>query len=98
VPFKGKIEREPSAASPEALYRDLPRKPDAVPGLWLHQGDLLRSYTAEHSATPDLALELPTGTGKTLPGLLIADWVRRVRSARSPTRAPPFCWHTRSSA
>ena len=38
--------------------------------------------------TPDLALELPTGTGKTLPGLLIADWVRRVRSARVAYACP----------
>ena len=45
VPFRGKIEREPPPASPEALYRDLPRKPGAVPGLWLHQGDLLRPST-----------------------------------------------------
>jgi Rad3-related DNA helicase len=56
----------------------------------LHQGDILRSYASDHADTPDLALELPTGTGKTLPGLLITDWVRRVRTARvvyaCPTR------------
>lgn len=49
----------------------------AVPGLWLHQGDVLRAYLTDHEATPGLALELPTGTGKTLPGLVIAEWVRR---------------------
>jgi hypothetical protein len=80
--FKGRSQREEPPESPETLYRDLPRKTDAVPGLWLHQGDLLRSYVADHLSTPDLALGLPTGTGKTLPGLLIADWVRRARSAR----------------
>ena len=82
MPFKGKGQMAALPASPEALYRDLPRRPDAVPGLWLHQGDLLRAYAADHLNSPDLALELPTGTGKTLPGLLMADWVRRVRAAR----------------
>ena len=82
MPFKGKGQLGALPASPETLYRDLPRRPDAVPGLWLHQGDLLRAYSADHINTRDLALELPTGTGKTLPGLLIADWVRRVRSGR----------------
>ena len=75
--FRGRTQSGPAPESPEALYRDLPRKPEAVPGLWLHQGDVLRSYLAEHVDTPDLALELPTGTGKTLPGLLVAEWVRR---------------------
>ena len=31
---------------------------------------------------PDLALELPTGSGKTLVGLLIADWRRRAKRHR----------------
>ena len=88
MPFKGKGQVAAPPVSPEALYRDLPRRPDAVPGLWLHQGDLLRAYAAYHMDTPDLALELPTGTGKTLPGLLIADWVRRVRSARVAYACP----------
>ena len=82
MPFRGRAQMGPPPSSPEALYRDLPRRPDAKPGLLVHQGDLLRAYAAKHGDTRDLALELPTGTGKTLPGLLIADWVRRVRSAR----------------
>ncbi|QIN29262.1 DEAD/DEAH box helicase [Brevibacterium luteolum] len=68
--------------SPEALYArgPLPRTEDAVPSLWLHQGDVIRAYAEDHQDTPDLALELPTGTGKTLPGLLIAEWVRRKKT------------------
>jgi hypothetical protein len=69
-------------ASPEVLYRDLPRKPGAHPGLLIHQGDVLRAYAAGRPDTPDLALEVPTGTGETLPGLAIAERVRPVRSAR----------------
>lgn len=65
--------------TPEEMYLSptMPRTSRAVPGLWLHQGDVIRSYAEKHTQTADLALELPTGTGKTLPGLLIAEWVRR---------------------
>ncbi len=65
--------------TPEELYLRgaLSRTGDAVDSLWLHQGDVIRAYAENHQTTPDLALELPTGTGKTLPGLLIAEWVRR---------------------
>lgn len=65
--------------TPEEMYLSatMPRTSRAVPGLWLHQGDVIRSYAEKHTKTADLALELPTGTGKTLPGLLIAEWTRR---------------------
>jgi superfamily II DNA or RNA helicase len=54
-----------------------------VGALWSHQAALLRTYAdRQHVATPDLALELPTGSGKTLVGLLIADWRRRARRHR----------------
>ena len=88
MPFKGRGQTGPLPASPETLYRDLPRRPGAHPGLLIHQGDVLRAYAAGHTSTPDLALELPTGTGKTLPGLVIAEWVRRVRSARVAYACP----------
>lgn len=60
-----------------SLRGALPRTTDAVSSLWIHQGDVLRAYAERHQNVADLALELPTGTGKTLPGLLIAEWVRR---------------------
>lgn len=75
--FKGTTVEGPAPATPEDLYIDLPRRRDAVPGLWSHQVDLLRLYMEDHQNTPDLAIELPTGTGKTLTGLLLAEWVRR---------------------
>ncbi|MFF3878045.1 DEAD/DEAH box helicase [Streptomyces sp. NPDC001978] len=86
--FVGRKSSNTPPESPETLYRDLPRSPDGVPGLWLHQGDLLRSYKAHHLDTDDLALELPTGTGKTLPGLLIAEWVRRTTNKRVAYACP----------
>lgn len=68
-------------ASPGELYRDLPRRPGAVPGLWAHQSEMLKAFASKHNE-PDMALELPTGTGKTLTGLLIAEWTRHSRRAR----------------
>lgn len=59
---------------PESLFRDLRKK--TVPGLLSHQADLLRSYLAVHTKYEDIALQLPTGSGKTLVGLLIAEWRR----------------------
>ncbi|UOR02393.1 DEAD/DEAH box helicase [Leucobacter allii] len=78
--FHGKAKKtQQEFESPEELYLRgaLGRTGEAVPSLWLHQGDVIREYAKEHQSTPDLALELPTGTGKTLPGLLISEWVRR---------------------
>lgn len=78
--FVGKTKRMVQQfPSPEELYLSgsLPRTTAAVDSLWLHQGDVIRAYAENHQDAPDLALELPTGTGKTLPGLLIAEWVRR---------------------
>ncbi len=86
--FKGGAKKAVTAANPEAMYRDLPRRPNAVPGLWTHQGDLLRRYATDHTTDPDLALELPTGTGKTLPGLVIANWVRATRAGRVAYACP----------
>ena len=78
--FQGKTKKvQQQFDSPEEMYLrgSLPRTAEAVSSLWIHQGDVLRAYAEKHQDTPDLALELPTGTGKTLPGLLIAEWVRR---------------------
>lgn len=88
VPFRGRSALGPPPETPEAHYRDLPRRAGAVPGLWLHQGDLLRAFAEGHLDTPDLALELPTGTGKTIPGLVIADWIRLVRRSRVAYACP----------
>ncbi|MBO0983838.1 DEAD/DEAH box helicase [Rathayibacter sp. SD072] len=69
-------------ATPVDLYRnDLNPGPGAVPGLWAHQSEMLTKFAA-HDTSADIALELPTGTGKTLTGLLIAEWTRRKRRAR----------------
>lgn len=79
--FRGKSGDEKAPGSPELLFSTLPRSPGGSSSLWVHQGDLLRRY-AQVADAKDLAVELPTGTGKTLPGLLIAEWNRLKR--RSP--------------
>lgn len=74
--LKGVAAVAPSA-SPEALFGDLPKLTTGVPALWSHQADQLRTYFDKHRAAPNVALELPTGSGKTLVGLLIGEWKRR---------------------
>ena len=74
--------------SPEKLFLELPRRriPDVLP----HQKEIMRLYAAEGNDLPDVALQLPTGSGKTLVGLLIAEWRRRRNRERivylCPTR------------
>ena len=86
--FKIPEKRTVCPDDPEALFRDLRKK--TVPGLLSHQADLLRSYLGVHTKYSDIALQLPTGSGKTLVGLLIAEWRRRKYGERvvylCPTR------------
>ena len=62
--------------SPAELFRDLNRSHD-VRFLWGHQQRLLDEYHQNHLSSQNVALELPTGSGKTLVGLLIAEWRRQ---------------------
>jgi hypothetical protein len=64
-----------SHASAAQLFLDLPRR--KYSGLLDHQGQMLRMYGEQALESPDVALQLPTGSGKTLVGLLIAEWRRR---------------------
>lgn len=51
--------------------------PRSVPELWRQQGEILTDYSGKYQNEQDIAVELPTGTGKTIVGLLIGDWRRR---------------------
>lgn len=75
-----------SAVSPEKLIFDLPRR--KIPGVLTHQSEVMRSYAENAVDKPDVALQLPTGSGKTLVGCLIAEWIRRKRSERVVYLAP----------
>ena len=74
--------------SPEALFNDCRRRKYA--GLLSHQADVLRSYQADALNDPDVAFQMPTGSGKTLVGVLLAEWRRRSFGERplyvTPTR------------
>ena len=74
--------------SPEALFRDLRCR--TAEGLLSQQADVLREYAQDALDKPDVGIELPTGSGKTLVGLLVAEWRRVVERERvvylCPTR------------
>jgi hypothetical protein len=74
-----------SIKDPETLFRDL--RDRTVEGLLAQQADMLRKYM-EHVEKRDIALELPTGSGKTLVGLLIAEWRRRAKKERCVLLCP----------
>jgi hypothetical protein len=73
--FKQSRTEGASLESPEALLRDL--KGRKVPGLLSHQADVIRAYVDTGVEKSDVALQLPTGSGKTLVGLLLGEWRRR---------------------
>lgn len=72
----------------ESLFQDLRgRKVDSP---WGHQVDLWRTYEKDGLQSTDVAIQLPTGSGKTLVGLVLAEWRRRLNGERvvylCPTR------------
>lgn len=66
----------PTYATPEELFAKLPNRAKTHGYLRGPQADALRDY-ANIKDKSDIACELPTGTGKTTVGLLIAEWRRR---------------------
>jgi len=72
--------RKPKApqtyGSPEELFANLPNREKTHGYLRGPQTDALRDYVRLKDKS-DIACELPTGTGKTAVGLLIAEWNRR---------------------
>lgn len=79
--FKIPDARETTAENPALLFRDLKRDV-SIKFLWGHQEKTLDVYHSAHAETKDLAIELPTGTGKTLVGLLIGEFRRQTRDER----------------
>ena len=75
--FKTSFADSGSASDPELLFRNLHGRASNVRHLWSQQADILRAYHREYLSASDVAIELPTGAGKTLIGLLIAEWRRQ---------------------
>lgn len=88
--FKSKPQPEAAFEDPEALYRALALSNRGPDNLWAHQADVLREWHSDHLNDSDVALELPTGAGKTLVGGLIGEFRRRTFQERvaylCPTR------------
>lgn len=88
--FKTAISTGALPENPEALFRDLKGRSAIIKHLWSHQADVLRAYHTRYLKSSDVALQLPTGSGKTLVGLLIAEYRRIAHSDRvvylCPTR------------
>lgn len=90
-PFRTGFNQDDRPSSPEELYGNLRKK--QIMYLWSHQADILRNYE-ENEDKQDIAFELPTGTGKTLIGLLIGEYRRKKHNERivylCPTRQLAF--------
>lgn len=78
--FKNVSHEVKSYESIESLFRDIRTK--KIDALYSHQADLLKKYENEFMTSKDVALELPTGSGKTLIGLLIGEYHRRINSKK----------------
>jgi len=61
--------------TPEALLFDIKHK--AIAGPLSHQSDMWRNYQKFAINEKDVAMELPTGSGKTLVGIVLAEWRRK---------------------
>jgi hypothetical protein len=73
----------------ESLFWDL-NTSSKIQSLFTHQTDILRHYESKGIDKPNVALELPTGSGKTIVGLLVGEFRRRTKGDRvlylCPTR------------
>ena len=78
--FKSVVQKEKQYADVESLFRDL--NTTGIQSLYSHQSDILRHYQEKAIEQKNVAIELPTGSGKTLVGLLIAEFKRREKSRR----------------
>ncbi|MCL2359862.1 DEAD/DEAH box helicase [Candidatus Bathycorpusculum sp.] len=80
-PFKRVAIKQTQQVDIETLFKDLKNRASEIRDLYAHQADILRAYS-DFDKVSDVSLELPTGSGKTLVGLLIAEWRRRTLEQR----------------
>lgn len=87
--FNKRPTKEAVPTDPAHLYRMLATQhPNAPENLWYHQGEVLSSWHTKHHGESDVALELPTGAGKTLVGGVIAEFQRRTANERTAYLCP----------
>jgi superfamily II DNA or RNA helicase len=75
-PFRTLAEKNKAPESPEQLFYKLGRRAKSQGYRRGPQQDVLREFNDKFRNIADLALALPTGTGKAAVGLLIAEWRR----------------------
>lgn len=73
--FKLKTTGNLSIENPIAMFNDLRQR--KVKGLLGNQTEILNDYIGRAAEKPDVAIKVPTGGGKTLIALCIAEWRRR---------------------
>ncbi|MBI6710863.1 DEAD/DEAH box helicase [Pseudomonas syringae] len=73
--FKKQNHATLSVNSPESMLHDIRTK--KIEGPLARQADVWREYTENALEKPDVAIRLPTGSGKTLVGVVLAEWRRR---------------------
>ena len=73
--FKKKKSAASAPSTPIGLLPLLTRR--TIPDAMSHQKEMLEAYAKDMVGRHDVAMQLPTGSGKTLVGLLIAEWRRR---------------------
>ena len=90
MPFKRSGGTSAVPSDPVQLYRTLAETNTGPESLWYHQGTVLLDWHSRHAEQRDVAIELPTGAGKTLVGGLIGEYRRRAFRERiaylCPTR------------
>jgi hypothetical protein len=78
--FKPRNAQSAVLTDPVKLFRSLPLRKIETENP--HQQQVLLNYANELTVEKDLAIQLPTGSGKTLVGLMISEWRRRKFSER----------------
>lgn len=78
--FTKKSSSETNYDSIESLFRDIRTK--KIAALYSHQSETIKIYEQKFFNEENIALELPTGSGKTLIGLLIGEYLRRTKNQK----------------
>lgn len=73
--FKKRNSSKNVSDSPEAMLHDIRNK--KIAGPMASQADIWREYAAKYLNVKDVAIRMPTGAGKTLVGIALAEWRRR---------------------
>jgi hypothetical protein len=68
-------------SDPEQVFKRI-RTSSAPETLWPHQTQILKAWHKDNLTKSDVAIELPTGAGKTLIGGLIGEYQRQVNKKR----------------